>query len=173
MNTSGPHTIYTLFADPLSPWQNTTGQGSPGENAWVFALDILMDKAGCNGLASEAVAMGYITQYSFGGSGMQYDTKFGSPSFMPLGTGGTFDLTDYLRGQPTSVNCYDQAGAVAVLSRLLGIKSQYVYMKPFGFIPAIALVGGVSCNNPGYMNPQIPPADQQPIVPEGFPWAPA
>ena len=104
----------------------------------------------------------YLHANAPAGHGLTYDSA---------GRGGSayiisnkFELTDYIiKGRGSVVNCYDQAGGVYVLSRLLGINSEFVFMgrrqtgyttfngkPPFGYINAVNLVGEGTCNNPFY-----------------------
>ena len=61
------------------------------------------------------------------------------------------DLTGYIdKSSGNTINCYDQASGVFSLGRLLGIGVEYRYMKPFGYINTVNLVGEGNCNNPFY-----------------------
>lgn len=51
---------------------------------------------------------------------------------------------------PAALPWYDQAGALVVLGRLLGINVEYKYMTRFGYINPTALVDISPCNNPFY-----------------------
>jgi len=148
LNTTGVHTVYTLFGLPLTPWQNTAGNVS---NAWTSAMDFVFDAAGCSGSAARTNALAQLTGHLHSGLGMTYDYEEGKTRFgMILGTNGNFMLTDYMDGDGT-VNCYDQAGALTVLSRLLGLSSDYLCISFFGYIYKTDLVGVGPCNNPVYM----------------------
>ncbi len=48
----------------------------------------------------------------------------------------------------STVNCYDQAAAVTVFGRLLGINVQYAFSEPFGYINTTTLVGSIVTNDP-------------------------
>jgi hypothetical protein len=50
--------------------------------------------------------------------------------------------------EKTTVNCYDQAAALTVFGRLIGIEARYTYSSSFGYINTTTLVGGISTNNP-------------------------
>ena len=73
INTSGPHTVYTVLAQPVSPWNNTPG--SP-MNPWVSALDFVISTGSCNCNCIDALtnsaAMAHIT-LSLSGHGFRYD----------------------------------------------------------------------------------------------------
>ena len=152
------HVLYTIFREPLSPWK-----ASPlgdNQNAWASALDFALVTAGAAGKATETNALAAITQYLHSGHGMRYDTQPVALNFTQRMEGGDFDLTGYLTksiqvpSQPIfakdEVNCYDQAGALVVLGRLLGINVEYKYMTRFGYINPTALVDISPCNNPFY-----------------------
>jgi len=72
------------------------------------------------------------------------------------------------------INCYDQAGGVAICSRLLGIPTEFVFMgyssaKPnarFGYILATDLVGVGQCNNPFYPT-TVNPSNKVPLLGPG------
>ena len=67
------------------------------------------------------------------------------------------------------VNCYDQAAAINTLSGALGIKTEFLFINPFGYIKETKLVGiddsfdfiptspPDECNNPFFANPGAPP----------------
>ncbi|MGL6194250.1 MAG: hypothetical protein ACRC2T_05450, partial [Thermoguttaceae bacterium] len=88
------------------------------------------------------------------GHGMKYDTTSGASGFgtFYVGGSGTFRLTDYINKTGTTVNCYDQASAVFMLGRILGIEVKYAYMSRLGYIKTVNLVGVGNCNNPFYEN---------------------
>ena len=171
LNSSGPHTVYTILNEPVTPWVNTAGSQ---KNAWVQALDFDVSNASCNGDATASNALAHITQYLHTGYGLTYDIgqpggDAGRPKY---NLSGTFDLTEYLAksstlyGTPGNVvNCYDQAGGVSVCARLLGITAEYIFMgytssngrPPFGYILSTDLIGVGTCNNPFY--PLIAPTN--------------
>ena len=63
------------------------------------------------------------------------------------------ELPKYMtRGNGATVNCYDQAGAVCTIARLIGIPACYKFLQPFGYIPTLNLVGRGNCNNPFYLS---------------------
>ncbi len=51
------------------------------------------------------------------------------------------------------VNCVDQANALSLTSRLLGMNTGVCVTKPYGWINTCYLVGGVEVNNPFFENP--------------------
>jgi len=166
--TTGPHRVYNILEEPKqSPWNNTYGHVN---NAWVSALDFVMDKMGVRTLSDKHAVLAAITSYLHTGHGLTYDINHGVSKFI-IFRDEVFNLTSYInKSSGNIVNCYDQAGGVYVLSRLLGIPSEYIFMgnrsardvtgaiidlngkPPFGFINPIDLVGEGLCNNPFYPN---------------------
>ncbi|PXY94014.1 hypothetical protein DKK76_11450, partial [Frischella perrara] len=67
------------------------------------------------------------------------------------------------------VNCYDQAAAINVLAGALGIKTEFLFIEPFGYIKETKLVGiddsfdfiptspPDECNNPFFADPYNSP----------------
>jgi len=155
LNVSGPHTVYTILNEPVPPWDNTPANKS---NAWATALNFAISSASCNGDSTESSALAHITEYLHSATfGKIYEITNGASGFgMGNKTNGTFDLTSYMTGASNIVNCADQAAGVSVCSRLLGIASDYLYMKPFGYLLTTDLVGIGACNNPFYPN-EAPP----------------
>ena len=155
MTNSGPHKVYVILADPVLPWVNSTINNY---NVWIEALDFAIDSAGCRGQTTSANALKQITQHLFDGHGVSYDTVSGKCSYVsiPYPLRFTIDLTEYMRKTRGSVvNCYDQAVAVAILGRGLGVSANINYMEPFGYINIIDLVGVGYCNNPFYDDADI------------------
>ena len=156
--TTGPHTNYVIFAESEVPWDNkwiNSKDGNP-TNTWVSALDFLFDKVNCNNKATPHEALAAITQYLHSGHGLTYHINGGQSAYIQ---NAKFNLTNYINKRlGKTVNCYDQAGAVYVSSRMLGIHSEFVFMgqtdyngkPPFGYINATNLVGVGMCNNPFY-----------------------
>ncbi|MBN2685382.1 MAG: hypothetical protein JXR40_08895 [Pontiellaceae bacterium] len=155
--TSG-HEVYVLWDTPKSPWNQTSGNA---QNPWVAALSFVIETANAHD-KNDAGTLAAITSFLHTGHGLKYDIfGRGAPAYANLNA-GTFDLTNYLNPPPLMreltypydfrdgdiVCCYDQAGGVNVLSTLVGINTDLVYMNPFGYIQKTDLVGWGSCNNP-------------------------
>jgi len=120
---------------------------------WTEALRFLCEKVSVVDETTEAGASAKITTYCHGSHGLNYDTSIGSPVYGCDGTGGTFDLAGYIKkSSGSTVNCYDQAGAIQSLSGALGVKLTWYFLRPFGFIQTTNLVGVGSCNNPFYVS---------------------
>ncbi len=152
------HVFYSIFGEPLPPWKaNPLGDN---QNAWTNALEFAIAKTGAKGKASEAAALAAIVPYLHSGHGLVYDSYHAYPNFAQNEHGGKFELSSYLvksiqlptqqAAEKNTVVCFDQAGGVVSLGRLLGIGVQYRYMDKFGYIHASILTGGLECNNPFY-----------------------
>jgi len=113
-----------------------------------------------------------LTKKLHSGHGLTYDVNsWGQSKYIDFRT-GEFLLTAYLaKSNGNVVNCYDQAGALYIMSRMMGINSEFVFMgnrtvrnprtgavlytngkPPFGFVNPVDLVGEELCNNPFYPN---------------------
>lgn len=161
IDRSAGHPIYTIWDDPKAPWTQTVGDKL---NPWVSALELAIKKPGTS-MQNDTGALGKTTGYLFSGHGLVYDTIQGAPNYNK----GAMDMTGYIsKTAGNTVNCYDQAGAVGSLARVIGINSELRFMQPFGYLNVIDLVGVGKCNNPFYSNtdPSIcPPAAQgKPVV---------
>lgn len=144
-----PVILFIIFNNPRKPWSKT---GS--KSIWVEALKFVFTKVGLNNLKSKKSANAAITKYLHSSYGLTYDTKRGAPRYGVWANGnGKFKLTNYLKKTETTVNCYDQAAAVKVLSAVVGIGVKYQFMNPFGYINPTNLIGVGLCNNPFYNNP--------------------
>ena len=174
LNTSSVHAVYTIFTEPVAPWDNAANNK---KNAWTKALDFVIDSATCKGDSTAANALVHISRFLHSGHGLTYDIEGGRPKYY---LSGTFDLSGYIDKSSTLygtagniVNCYDQAGGVNVSARLIGISAEYIFMgqsrtnrkAPFGYILATDLVGVGACNNPFY--PGIAPTNNIPLLGKG------
>ena len=157
------HDIYLLWDEPKNPW---VPNGNSQKNAWVKALDFAIGTAGGQS-SNPSQALGAITGYLHTGHGLHYNVMAGAPKycddFGPSGV-GDFLLTAYIdKREGYFVNCYDQAAAVCILGRVIGLPVQYLYMAPFGYIQIRNIVGVGPCNNPTYPRSAYP---ENPIAPE-------
>ena len=85
----------------------------------------------------------------------QYDTDQGAWRYgCVVNQLESFGFNGYIRlSKGPIVNCYDQAGALYISSRLVGITSDFYFMGPFGMIKPTYLVGyDKKCNNPFFRN---------------------
>jgi hypothetical protein len=131
---------------------------------WTEALRFLCAKVGVVGLNTPADVARLVTQYCHSSHGLLYDIVSGGAAFVTGGSGGTFQLMNYITGASHMVNCYDQAAAVQSLSGAVGVKMNWLYLSPYGFINTTNLVGVGSCNNPFYWEtnePILDPEDPQ------------
>ena len=154
--TNGPSIAYSILGAPVAPW---TDIGGSQTNVWTSALDFVITNA-CEGATSETNALAELTQFLFSGHGLEYDKDSGDSSYTS-GTAGWFDVTGYVNKSAKQsvhryprpgnvVNCYDQAAALTIFGRVIGIDSQYRLQQPFGYLNMVALVGIGDCNNPFY-----------------------
>jgi hypothetical protein len=137
--------VFVVFDKPMSFYT---------EGVWAEALRLVFRKAKVDGSAKSEQAAAKITGYCHTGHGMTYDTDSGASHFSALNIGGpSFALMNYImkNGEDANVvNCYDQAAAVQSLSGSVGVKVDWIYLSPYGFINTTNLVGVGSCNNPFY-----------------------
>jgi hypothetical protein len=116
---------------------------------WAEALRFLCNKIGIINTKKDKSAASIITQYSHGKHGLYYDSKEGGRSYYGVsGDGGLFKLENYLNRKSIFANCYDQAGAIQSLCGAVGVKLQWIFMNPFGYINETNLLGYGACNNP-------------------------
>lgn len=159
------HIVYVLWDEPQAPWGTSVATAADQvRNPWVKALEFATKNCGAHD-KEDAAGLAAITGYLHTGHGMKYDTVNGAPAY---NLGMKMDISGYIdKKGKKNINCYDQAGAVTTLGTLLGVKAEYKYMEPFGYISKIDLVGVGQCNNPFYMNPIFippPPGLPSPIV---------
>ena len=153
--TELPNDIYVVLDAPCAPW--VTNKPDSPQNPWVVALDFVHGK--CNGgkvVKEKSEQIRLITQYLFYKHNCRYNceggglaTYFVLPKYKQHFS--RMDLTGYLSNvtTPKTVNCYDQAGALFVLSNVVGVNAKPIYMKPFGFLKPVGLIGcGDRVNNP-------------------------
>ena len=133
--------IFFVFADPsLQPCFASDG-------VWIEALRFLFDNSSVSGVQTKPSAVEKVTQCCFGLPNHKYEIeKRGKANYG--GATGTFQLKSYIDHSPGFVNCYDQTYAVIVMSAALGIGVDGLYMRPFGYIKEVHLIGWGRCNNP-------------------------
>ena len=182
-----PLEAFVLYEEPASFYKS---------GVWSEALRFLFEKTNINNDSQEEESLEKITQYLHSQHGVRYEIYSGKPSFFKS---YFFSLMSYLKKKtkfkfmntsspdiygrtikekvPTSsfencniVNCYDQAAAINVLSGALGIKTEFLFMDPFGYIKETKLVGidksfdfvppaseSDNCNNPFFADPKYSP----------------
>ena len=107
-DVSGPHTIYTLLNEPMTPWINTSGNQ---RNAWINALEFAVVTCNAGGSANEDAAMQALTTHL-------YTIPYNGAS-QCLTFGGTFSYTSYMT--TPSANCLDSAVGLDTTGSLLGM----------------------------------------------------
>lgn len=115
---------------------------------WVEALRFLCSNIGVIGLSDDADVAEHVANFCHSSHGLRYDTIRGAPSYGCNGSGGTFQLGDYLNAVRTTINCYDQAAAIQALCGAVGVPMSWLYIAPFGYMNSTNLVGIGTCNNP-------------------------
>ncbi len=146
IDVSGPHTTYTVVDLPTAPWYaNVNAQ------PWVSALEFTIVTAGADGKRTAADAAAAITDFVFGGYGLQYDNLgFGTRGY----TAGairavTFDLTRFMtKANGIKVNCDDVAASMHSMINLMGGNSRPLRRDLWGYMNQAALIGHGACNNP-------------------------
>ncbi len=150
-----------LFGEVVTGYRYTDDKNQP----WVTALEFTIETAGTKGKATPEAALSQLTTYLHTGHGLTYDTTSGAPHYggtwpspqALIMSGGGFYVQNYIDKTSSKVNCYDQAAAVTVFGRLLGINVQFAFSDPFGYINATTLVGGITTNNPFHANLRYSP----------------
>ena len=112
------------------------------------ALRFVCEKAGVEDIKKEIDAAAKIDTYCHGGHGLKYDTTHGSSKYNVNQNGGTFQLGDFLSKKNSRCNCYDMAAAISSLSGAVGVKLNWLFLQPFGFLKQTDLIGIGQCNNP-------------------------
>ena len=161
-NTS--HRIYLLLSMPREPWTQTFGDR---RNPWTDLLDHACAIAA--GDASEMTASIALTKAINSQYSLRYDIIGGSPRYGYMGDSGQFSLTQWitnvLNGTPPPaptfcpgtaeiyndnwiVNCYDSAASLALMAKLIGVRLDYYYHEPFGYLRFVEPIGRGKCNNP-------------------------
>ncbi|MCW5553213.1 MAG: HYR domain-containing protein [Verrucomicrobiae bacterium] len=122
LNTSGPHTVYTILADPVAPWDNTAGSHY---NAWSSALEVVCDVTPwAGGTATMETAATRIVESIYGSGRFSYDTTYGAAHY--LAAGNVVEFTECLDrlgggiGLGSLINCTDCANFVTAFVNLIG-----------------------------------------------------
>ena len=132
--------IYFILGSPSLPYAKG--------GVWAEVLRFLFGRVGIVGLSDRGAVAAKVTAYCHGSHGLRYETRRGESKYGLKSHGGTFRLANYLSRRNSRCNCYDQAGAVQVLSGAVGVPLAWLYAVPFGFIRPTNLVGVGACNNP-------------------------
>jgi hypothetical protein len=128
--------------------------GPPGKmfkrGVWIEVLRRLHLE--CGGLKTRMEVIRRIINYCHTGTGLRYDSFIQACYYSERSSGGVFNLKAWLARTYPFCNCFDQAGAVQVLSGALGIEVEWTRMEPFGYINETSLVGRGQCNNPSFLD---------------------
>jgi hypothetical protein len=109
LNSSGPHTIYTILSEPAPPWDNTAGSV---QNAWTLVLDMSCAWAAGAVDESNTVAKMTLSAYSEFGKTYTYDAiQTHSPGTICELTGMLYDNV---------VDCQDMSAVVELFTRIVG-----------------------------------------------------
>jgi hypothetical protein len=139
--------IFVILDEPIDVYKP--------KGVWVEVLRFLFNTVGVNNIDKFEKAASTITHYFHSNHGLTYDTEAGDRHFVTVNWATAslelFEITNYMNKTGNIVNCYDQAASVQVFCGAIGIKVDWLYCNPFGFIKMTNLVGVGPCNNPFYM----------------------
>jgi hypothetical protein len=142
------HVQYIVLDPPKAPWYKDATQ-----HARVDALQFTIVTAETRGISSLGNAAIRCTKFVHSDYGLVYASfTGGAPEYATNPVCNSFRLTSFMvKSRGPVVNCYDCAGAVMLMSNILGCSQQYQYMEPFGYLATTHLIGVIgSCNNPFY-----------------------
>lgn len=121
------------------------------KGTWVEALRFLCTKVMITGQNDKAEVAKRITEHCLMRHELKYDIINGASHYHIEETPQQchkFLLTKYIDRKRPFANCYDQASAVKALCGAVGVKAEWLFMSPFGYIVAKNLLGVGLCNNP-------------------------
>jgi hypothetical protein len=166
------HRIYLIINVPASPW---TQVPSDPRNPWTDLLDDCCVIA--SGSRNDIEAAKKVTKGIYGLNNLRYDIKSGSPRYYVQFP--TFELTNWidyaLKGNAPNdvifcegtaqehndfwiVNCHDCAGALTLMSKVVGAQVDYYYHGPtFGYLNYVVPIGRGRSNNPFWLDNQCQP----------------
>lgn len=159
------HRIYLVLTVPPSPW---TQEYAHPRNPWGELLDECCKiAAGCKNAVK---ATRRITKAIYRNYHLRYDISRGAPRYNFSGyTTWHFELANWInfvlqgnvpqnpRFCPNSpqdypdkriVNCYDCAGSLSLMSKVVGANTDYYFHFPFGYLNYVYPIGRGRCNNP-------------------------
>jgi len=151
--------IYWIFHYPAKMYHR--------RGVWVEVLRLLGQI--CPVSVTKDDVIDKVVRYCHARAGVHYDSYYGSCYVTDGGEGGLFKLKAFLDEVMAICNCYDQAGAVQTLLGAVGIRVDWLYMQPFGFINITRLVGRGKCNNPLFLSESGEPYVAAKIVPRNYP----
>jgi len=121
LNSSGPHTVYTILNEPVTPWDNTVASQ---KNAWKTALDLVCASSPwAGGEISVTGAASRITGAINGSGRFKYDIGSGAAKYLD---GGNLKFSECILrlnggfGAGELVNCTDCGNFVTTFANLVG-----------------------------------------------------
>lgn len=151
--------IYWIFHYPAKMYHR--------RGVWIEVLRLLNQI--CPDAETKDNVIRRVVLYCHSRAGVRYDSFYGSCYFTDGPEGGLFKLKAFLDKVISVCDCYDQAGAVQTLLGAVGIKVDWLYMQPFGFINIARLAGRGKCNNPFFLSESGEPYVAAKIVPKNDP----
>lgn len=139
-------TAGTTFAELFFVFDDPTKYEFFKNGVWAEALRFAFENSFLRGKDIKQDAVVQVTNLCFNVKYHQYDIDEGTTFFGGLSR--KFKLSKYIKPSNSLVNCHDQAYAVVVFSGALGLKTEGLFMQPFGFLNKTELVGRGPCNNP-------------------------
>ena len=134
--TTGPHTVYTIFAEPEPPWDNVYNNGDNKANAWVSALNIVCSNSWAINSVSITSAAIEITRAINESGRFMYETNNGAAKYSSktsLNLTACIDRLSGGAGISAEVNCTDCANFVVAFANLIGGKLYASIMGGTGF----------------------------------------
>lgn len=160
------HRIYLILNVPSAPWTQTYADK---RNPWTDLLDHACAIAA--GRKDEINASISIVKAIYTNYSLRYDIQTGAPRYGFGGMSGSFRLSNWigyvLQGAPPAsptfcqgsgevyndnwiVNCYDAAASLALMGKVVGVRLDYYFHQPFGYLRFVTPIGRGKCNNPFY-----------------------
>jgi hypothetical protein len=164
------HRIYIVLSVPPAPW---TQVFADRQNPWGVLLDeCCRIAAGCK---TDVKATRRITKAVNCNYHLRYDTDSGRPRYnFSSWSGWSFELENWIEfvlhsNVPETprfcanttedypdywiINCYDAAGSLSLMSKVIGAQVEYHFHMPFGYLNRVYPIGRGICNNPFPPNP--------------------
>ena len=163
---STSHRIYLILDEPRTPWTQSYGDK---RNPWTDLLDHSCVIA--SGRRNEMGVSISLVKAIYSNYSLRYDIVSGARHYGFGGTSGSFHMTNWinyvLKGAPPAsptfcegtgeayngnwiINCYDAAASLALMGKVLGVRLDYYFHGPFGYLRFVVPIGRGKCNNPFY-----------------------
>jgi len=160
------HRIYLVLAVPDAPW---TQAFADKRNPWTDLLDESCVRAA--DARTPVVAAKKLVQAINSAYALKYDIISVNLRYGFIGFASSFALSkwiDYvIRGNAPAdpkfcpgspeqyanlriVNCNDCAASLALMAKVVGIRLEYFFHQPFGYLDFVVPIGRGKCNNPFY-----------------------